>query len=560
MSNSKSLNPEQLYFIPLGGSEQFGVNLNVYELEGKLLVIDCGIGFANERYPGVDILLPDPIYLAQRKEDIVGIIITHAHEDHIGALPHLWSQLKAPIYCSKFTSNVLNHKFSEAKDCKDSVVNIIDHDDEIQLGPFQLSFIQVSHSIPDTLSVAIKTELGTVVHSGDWNLDKSPVIGDKTNENKFKELSNDNNIIAYIGDSTNSEFLKSKGSEKDVEKGLFKSFSECPGRIVVTLFASNIARVRSICVTARKLERKVCIIGRSLHTMIGCAKQSGYLLDLEEFVSEDEAAYFPEDKILFIVTGSQGEARAQLARIARGDHSTLKLGSGDTVVFSSKEIPGNEAAINHVKNNVLASGARIIEEKNSKHLIHVSGHPYQQDVCQMFQWLNPDLVIPVHGERVQLEAQADIAKECQIKHVLVPNNGSVVKIAPGKPEIIDHIETGLLALGTKRILNSDHASILQRRKLQYTGAMHVSIAMDSSGRLVSAPKLSTIGIIDTEDPEELLFEQELADEIKDIIRDISKEDLSNDHIVQEELRIALRRIVLHETGIKVKTTVHVVRV
>jgi ribonuclease J len=263
---------------------------------------------------------------------------------------------------------------------------------------------------------------------------------------------------------------------------------------------------------------------------------------------------------LFIVTGSQGEARAQLSRIARGDHSKLKLGPGDTVIFSSKEIPGNEVAINHVKNNVLASGASIIEDKNSKHLIHVSGHPYKEEVCLMYQWINPNLVIPVHGERVQLEAQARLAKDCQIQYVLVPNNGSVIKIAPGQPEIIDHVDTGLLAVGSKRILDSDHASILQRRKLQYTGAMHVSVVLDSVGRLMAQPKLSTIGIIDSEDPAELMFETDLADEVEDIMRDISKDDLKNDHLVQEELRIALRRIVLHETGIKVKTTVHVVRV
>jgi ribonuclease J len=560
MNKSNSLSPEQLYFIPLGGSEQFGVNLNVYEYDGKLLVVDCGIGFANERYPGVDILLPDPSYLTQRKEDIAGIIITHAHEDHIGALPYLWAQLQAPIYCSQFTSEVLKHKFSESKDCKGSSINIINSSDNIKLGPFELSFVDVSHSIPDTLSVAIKTDLGMVIHSGDWNLDDSLVIGEKTNEADFKKLSNDNDILAYIGDSTNSEFPKLKGSEKDVEKGLYKSFAECKGRIIVTLFASNIARIHSICAAARKHNRRVCVIGRSLHTMIGCAKQSGYLNDIEELITEDEAEYFPEDKILFIVTGSQGEARAQLSRIARGDHSKLKLGSGDTVIFSSKEIPGNEVAINHVKNNILASGASIIEDKNSKHLIHVSGHPYKEEVCLMYQWINPNLVIPVHGERVQLEAQAKLAKNCQIQHVLVPNNGSVIKIAPGQPEIIDHVDTGLLAVGSKRILDSDHASILQRRKLQYTGAMHVSVVLDKVGRLIAQPKLSTIGIIDSEDPEELMFETDLADEVEDIMRDISKDDLKNDHIVQEELRIALRRIVLHETGIKVKTTVHVVRV
>ncbi|MCE7886000.1 MAG: ribonuclease J [Alphaproteobacteria bacterium PRO2] len=549
---------DSLYFLPLGGSEQFGVNMNVYISGGKFLVVDCGIGFADERFPGIDLVLPDPEFLEQNREKIAGLVITHAHEDHIGAVAYLWKRLQCPVYTTRFTGAVLRGKLND-QGVKNVPVHVVKPNEEVDLGPFGLTFIPVSHSVPDTCSLLIETPEGNVLHSGDWNLDPKPVVGQRIDENDFKKAGQ-KNIIAYVGDSTNAEVPGRAGSESEVEKGLEAEFQKCKGRVAVTIFSSNVGRIISIVRAAQKCGRRVAVVGRSLHKMIDAAMECGYLRDVPHFLSEDEFEDVPPSELVMIVTGSQGEFRSALARLARGEHQSFALHRGDTVIFSARSIPGNERAVNDVKNNLSGAGVHIITPSDTDSIIHVSGHPCRDEIAEMYQWVMPQTVIPVHGERVQLEAHAAFARQCQIQNVIVPSNGTIIKLAPGRPVVVDHITTGLLAVDQKRIISADHGSISDRRKLQYTGAVHLSIVLDAKGVLKGEPKLDTVGLIDQQLSGEKSIEDSLYNEILDILEDMTDEDLGNDHFVEEELRIGIRRFFVHTLGFKPKTTVHVLRI
>lgn len=554
---SRQLDSEHLYFVPLGGSEQFGVNLNVYAYGGKLLAVDCGIGFADERFPGIDLLLPDPAFLEEQSDDLAGLIITHAHEDHIGAVAYLWERLNCPIYASAFTVEILQKKFEETG-LKNVPINVVEPMGEIKVGPFGVQFIPVSHSVPGTCSLLIDTPEGRILHSGDWNLDPKPVVDNPTDPKPFQEAGA-RGVLAYIGDSTNAEIPGRAGSESDVEIGLEAEFKKCNGRIAVTIFSSNIGRIISIARAAEKCGRSVAVIGRSLHRMIGAAHTCGYMNDLQEFVSEDDIDLIPRENLVIILTGSQGEYRAALPRVARGEHNALKLQEGDAVIFSARAIPGNERNINEVKNNLVAGKVHVITPRDTENIIHVSGHPYQGEIADMLSWVKPEIVIPVHGERTQLEAQAKFARSCQIKNTIVPNNGSLIKLAPGKPEIVDHVQTGVLAVDQKRIIKSDHQSITARRKLQYTGTAHMTIVLDGRGEIIGAPRLDTIGLIEEGGGEEQI-EARLIDNITGMIEDMSWEQRMDDGLIEEEVRIHIRRFCDHVLGFKPKATVHLVRV
>lgn len=553
------LDPDQIYFIPLGGSEQFGVNFNLYAYNGQWLAVDCGMGFADERLPGIDIVLPDPAFIEPFRKDLVGLVITHAHEDHIGAVAHLWPRLKCPIYCTEFTASVLKRKIDEVPASREAQIHIISAGKGTKAGAFGLQFINVSHSIPDTAALLIETKAGNVFHSGDWNLDPTPVLGKGTDADAIREIGK-KGVLAYVGDSTNAEVNGRTGSEAEVEKGLAKLFRECKGRIGITIFASNIARVQSIVRAAQASDRRVALVGRSLHSMVSSAVDCGYLRDIPDFISDEEIGYLPEEKQVMIVTGSQGEARAALARIARGDHQDISFGRGDTVIFSSRAIPGNEKEINTVRNNLSAAGVHVVTPNDTEHCIHVSGHPCRDEIADMLGWVKPRLVVPVHGERVMLEAQAELARKCQVPHVIVPNNGSVICLGPAVPEVIDHVPTGLLAVEKSRIISSNHTSITERRKLQFSGTVHVTLVINGRGDLIADPQISTVGLLDEDNPEEKRIMMDLMGEIEDTLADMVREDLYDDHAVHEEVRIGVRRFIQVVLGIKPKTTVHVVRV
>lgn len=556
-SNFKS-NPEELIFIPLGGSEQFGANLNVYGYQGKMLVIDCGIGFADEYYPGVDILLPDPTFLEDRHKDMAGMIITHAHEDHIGGVAHLWPRLKCPIFCTEFTAIILKKKLAENPECKGARIRILKQHEDVKIGPFTTTFIPVTHSIPESSAILIKTDMGKVLHSGDWNLDPKPVLGAPTNAETFKKIGSDG-LLAYVGDSTNAGVNGYSGSESDVEQGLKEVFSNCEQRIVVTMFASNIGRVRSICKAAEATNRHVAVLGRSLHRMIGAAKDCGLLDDVQDFIDEGDIGVIPRDKLVVIATGSQGEPRAQIARIARGDQKHFKLGAGDTVIFSARPIPGNEKEIIFVQNRLAGSKVNVINPRDTKHCIHVSGHPARDEIKQMYNWVKPEIVVPVHGERTMIEDQAQLARDCQISQAVVPQNGSVIRLAPGKAEVIDHVGTGLLAVEPGRIIDASHVAISDRRKLQFSGTAHASIVIDGQGNLIARPQLSMVGLVDEKNEEEAEFIEDLKDEIEDIVGSLKRAKMTTDDMA-EKIRINLRKDIFEVLKIKTKVSVHLVRV
>lgn len=516
-----------------------------------------GIGFADEYYPGVDILLPDPTFLEERYKDVAGLIITHAHEDHIGGVAHLWPRIKCPIYCTKFTAAILQKKLAENPECRGARVRIIKQHDPVGIGPFTATFLPVTHSVPDTSSLLIETDLGRVLHSGDWNLDPKPVLGEPTNAKTFQDIGKQG-VLAYVGDSTNAGVDGYSGSESDVEQGLAEVFKTCEKRIIVTMFASNIGRVHSICKAAEDNGRSVAVLGRSLHRMIGAAKECGYLDDVADFVDEGDIAAIPRENLVVIATGSQGEARAQIARVARGDQKNLKLNSGDTVIFSARPIPGNEKEINFVQNRLASAHINVINPRDTKHCIHVSGHPARDEIKQMYDWLKPEIVVPVHGERVMIEDQAELARSCQFQ-ALVPRNGSVIKLAPGKAEILDHVATGLLAVEPGRIISANHVAIAERRKLQFSGAAQASIVIDGKGNLLARPQLTLVGLIDDKDEEEQDFAEDLIDDIEDIMDALKRKRL-NDHDMSEKIRVSLRKNIFEVLRIKAKVSVHLTRV
>ncbi len=552
------LDPHALHFVPLGGAEQFGVNLNAYTYGGKWLGVDLGIGFADERHPGIDLLLPDPSLLAQAGADLLGLFVTHAHEDHVGAVPYLLPRLKCPVYCSRFTAKVLRGKIEELGP-KNADIRIVSPGDVVTLGPFTIRCVHVAHSIPDCLFLLIDTPAGRIAHSGDWHLDPNPVIGPPTDSQTLREAG-DAGLMAYIGDSTNAEVPGRAGAERDTERGLEAVFRESTGRIGVTVFSSHIARIRNIAKAAQKCNRRVALVGLSVQKMVAAAKACGFLKDIPDFIPVEEANALPCEKVVMVVTGSQGEARAALARIARGEHPYVRFRRGATVVFSSRAIPGNEKAIHAVKNNLAAGGIRVVSAQDTALPIHISGHPCREEITDMFGWLRPALVVPVHGERTQLEAHAELARACQVPAAIVPSNGSIVRLGPGTPGIVGQVPTALLAIDQGRIISADHAAIGARRKLQFSGAVHVTVVLDESGKVLAEPKITSVGLVDPAHPSEKGFDADISAEIVEILDDMTDEEIMDDIFLSEEIRIGVRRFVQHERGLKPKVTAHIVRV
>ncbi len=540
----------ELYFVPLGGSEEFGMNLNLYVNDGQFLAIDCGMGFADERYPGIDLLLPDPWLLAENKDKLAGLVITHAHEDHIGAVARLYERLACPIYTCAFTAVVLHRKLEE-EGIRHAPVHVIKPRKDLKIGNYTVQFIPVSHSVPDSCSVVVKTGHGTVLHSGDWNLDAAPVVGEKTQAEDFQKIG-EQGVLAYVGDSTNAQTDGFAGSESDVAVGLVKEFEQHKGKIAVTLFASNVGRLVSVARAAEKVGRSVVLVGRSLHNMAGAAYHCGYMDGVPDFVDAGDIGQIADENIVLVLTGSQGESRAALARVARGDSRDISLGRGDTVIFSARAIPGNERAINAVKNNLSAAGVQIVSPSDTKNLIHISGHPCRAEITQMLQWVKPSCVIPVHGERMQLDAQAALAEECQVNHVIVPNNGSVIRLAPGAPKVVDHVETGVLAVDQRRIIPVTHQSITARRKLQYSGAVHVSLVLDEDYAILGDIRIDTVGLSCNRHDDCIV--DDIERHILGVLDDCDEEAADD---IAEDVRRSVNRYIKNELGIKPKTNVHV---
>ncbi|HCM83931.1 MAG TPA: ribonuclease J [Alphaproteobacteria bacterium] len=547
---------DKVTFLPLGGCGEFGVNLNLFSHNDEWLMVDFGMGFAGDELPGIDIILPDIKFIEERKEKLLGILITHAHEDHIGAIPHLWMRLRAPIYATPFTAQVIRMKMKEAGLLEQLILYEIPLGGSKKFGPFEVQLINVAHSIPEPNLLVIKTPVGNIVHTGDWKFDDSPVEGSTTNRKTLQNIGKEG-VLALIGDSTNAATPGRSGSEGDLSKSLNKIFLRYPDRrIVVTSFASNIARLKSVALAAKAAGRVMALAGRSLWRMNEAARKTGYMTDLPPFLSEREATMVGPGEIVIMATGSQGEPRAAMARMAAGDHPQLDLSPNDVVIFSARAIPGNEKDIARVQTNLRARSVNVITDHEE--FVHVSGHPAYDDVMDLIQWLKPKVLLPVHGEVYQLQAHAKIGEALQVPQILIPRDGDVIELTTEGAKVVDEVHHGLLCLDGKKVVPVTDQAIKSRVKLAELGTVLVSLAIDEDGSLVSDPAISTHGIYDEAGQE--AGEMELMEIVIAAIEDLDDRHVMRDESVEQAARIAVRRAVNQSHGRKPVAEVHVHRV
>ena len=489
---------EDLVLLPLGGAGEIGMNFNAYGCgppdERHWIVVDCGVVFGRESAtPGVDVIMPDIRFLAEQRESVLGIVLTHAHEDHIGAIGQLWPQLECPIYATPFTARLIQEKLIEAG-LKDRVrVTVVPLGGKIALGPFAIEFVTLTHSILEPNALAIRTPLGLVVHTGDWKIDPDPLVGDVTDSQTLRALGNDG-VLAMVCDSTNALVHGESGSEARVRQSLFDLIGTLKGRVAVTAFASNVARLDSIVRAAHAHGREVALVGRAMHRIVGAARDTGYLSDLPHIIDESEAAELPPHRVLYLCTGSQGEPRAALARIASAEHPTVSLGPGDSVIFSSRIIPGNELAIFSLQNKLAGLGVEVLTERD--HFVHVSGHPARDELAQMYQWVRPKIAVPVHGELRHMMEHARLARSLQIPQAVVIQNGQMLRLAPGAAEVIDETPSGRLHLDGKVLVEEGRGHARARSALAQAGFIAVTIPLDSKNRVAGDPSLILEGIPD----------------------------------------------------------------
>ncbi|MDJ1304805.1 MAG: ribonuclease J [Candidatus Midichloria sp.] len=509
--NFKELKKE-LLFLPLGGSGEIGTNLNVYHYKGKWLIVDMGIGFADNHFPGVEIIVPNINFLIEKRKDIVGILLTHAHEDHIGAVPYLWSEIQIPIYTNNFTATVLKAKLNEHGLSGKAPIHILKNNSKIDIGPFNIELINITHSILENNGIMIRTKAGNIFHTGDWKIDDNPTLGELTDEKRLKELGKEG-VLAMIGDSTNIFNEGRSGSEGDLEKSLTTLINDCKkGMVVVTTFASNAARLYSIANAAKKAKRRVTLTGRSLWRMYRAARDCGYLNDIDEFLDEKGIQGLSREEILIISTGCQGEPLAAVSKLANNSHQFLKLIPGDTIIFSSKIIPGNDRKIFDLFNRFCKMGVEVLTERD--HFVHVSGHPGQEEVAMMYKYLKPKIAIPVHGEAVHIHAHAKFAKQNGCKYSIEITNGEVLKLSEEGPEKIGRVEAGYMLIDGESILDEASPVIKSRRKIRDNGAVFVTLNLLAKGKRseILEAHVSATGLLDKTDDRELIktIEEEIA--------------------------------------------------
>ena len=546
---------DELLFLALGGAGEIGMNLNLYGHAGKWLMVDLGIAFGDDSTPGIEVVMPDPAFIEERRDALVGIVLTHAHEDHLGAVADLWPGLRAPVYATPFAASVLRRKLIDAGLVDEVPVTEIPLRGKFSVGPFDLEMITMTHSIPEPNALAIRTKFGTIFHTGDWKIDPEPLIGDLTDEAMLKRIG-DEGALAMVCDSTNVFVEGEAGSEAMVRENLKKLVRKQKGRVAVTCFASNLARVESIAVAAVAAGRHPVMSGRALHRMIEAAQECGYLLDFPPCIEEPEAGYLPREKVLFICTGSQGEPRASMAKLANREHRDLVLEDGDTAIFSSRIIPGNERSVGRMHNALMSKGVKVITDREAD--IHVSGHPARDELVRVYQWVRPKIALPVHGEVRHMIEHAALARACQVPETIVAPNGTLVRLAPGPAQIIDHVPTGRLARDGDGgpVIPVDAASFRERRKLLWQGAAATTLVLDGKGRALAPPKVSLRGI-DDEDGE---LAEDIVEALQEMVAKLSANDRRDDKRIEEAARQAVRRVIRTQLGKKPLTDVHIVRI
>ena len=560
MASAKS-QQDELVFLPLGGCNEIGMNLNAYGFgppgNRRWIIIDVGVTFGGDDTPGVDLICADPTYL--EGEVIDAIFLTHAHEDHIGALGLLLGRLDhAPLYATPFTAELIKGKLEE-RGWEDANVTELSLGGKVSIGPFDVQYITLTHSIPEPNALAIKTPLGTILHTGDWKIDPDPVLGDALDDETLEALGDDG-ILAMVCDSTNVFIEGESGSEGTVREALIELIGSLKGRIAVTTFASNVARVSSILNAAESAGRSVCLVGRSMHRITDAAKTVGILSKSIQFVDEVDAGFLPPENLLYLCTGSQGEPRAALSRIARDEHKHVVLGEGDTVIFSSRVIPGNESNIYTMQNALAERGIRIITDKMTEKPIHVSGHPCRDELRRMYQWVRPKVAVPVHGERRHILEHAAYAKSLQISDAVTPRNGDLIRLAPGKARIIDEVPHGRLLLDGPNLIPEAAEGMRERRKLAYSGILSVAVALEETGHIADGPIVTAKGFseVDGRAADESLIDIEEAAE--EALQKTRRQSRQKDEEVEQVLRRAVRKSAEHIFGRRPIVDVNILRV
>jgi ribonuclease J len=545
-----------LAFLPLGGTGEIGMNLNLYRCNGKWLAIDCGIGFGGSELPEVDVMMADPGFIADRRDNLLGLVITHAHEDHIGAVAHLWPQLRCPVYAGPFAASVLRRKLGEANLAHKVPLHTIPLGGQFQLGPYDMTFLRVTHSVPEAQSLAIRTPYGTIVHTGDWKLDADPLIGEPTDVEAFARLGREG-VLAMVCDSTNALVEGHSGSEADVRRNMAALVRQLKGRIAVTCFATNVARVESIAMAAEAAGRRVALFGRSLRNAEASARECGYLKGVGPFISEDEADDLPDDQLLIICTGSQGEQRSAMSKIAADVHPRISLGEGDTVIFSSRMIPGNERAVLRMQDELTRGGCRVMTADD--HMVHVSGHPARDELKKLYALVKPRYAVPVHGEWRHLQEHASLAREMGSTPILV-EDGDVLRFAPlsgnEAPDVVEGVPVGRLAIDGDRLLPLDGGVLGARRKMLFNGVVVASLAVDQSGRVIGMPQVSAPGLFEMTDLEPGQIAADLARSVTELPANLKREDDG----LREAARAALRKAVSRRLRKRPTVEVHLLRV
>lgn len=541
MSFNLQSHQDDFLFIPLGGSNEIGINVNVYHYKGKLLIVDCGSGFADDFLPGVDMLVADMNFIEKNKDKVVGLVITHAHEDHLGAVQYLWNDIKCPIYATTFTANFLKLRLAEYSFAKQVKITEVKPGGKIDLNPFSVEMISLTHSAPEMQALLIKTDAGNVLHTGDWKFDPAPLVG-PASDLKTLQKCGDEGVLALVCDSTNVFNSGTSGSEGDLRVSLVNIIKSCKKMVVATTFASNLARLDTLIHAAAQAGRKVILSGRSMHRMYSAAQASGYLVDIAPLVDERDFGRHKREEIMIIATGCQGEPLAATAKMASGSHHSIKLAPEDTVIFSSKIIPGNEKKIYRMFNHFVRSGIEVITEHD--HFVHVSGHPAVDELKHMYELVRPQVCIPVHGEPVHIHEHAKFARKCGVPHAVEVENGSVVLLSKGGTKVIDTVENGYLGVEGNYLLPIDSPIFKTRRRLREAGVAVITIILGRDGKMVAKPVVSIPGCLDPHEDVDLL--KSIRDELYEAISFATNSKQKKD--VEEVARNIVRNILRDEVG------------
>ena len=550
---------KELLFCPLGGAGEIGANMNLYGYgnpgEHNWIMVDIGVTFADDTLPGIDLIYPDPGFIVEKKDNLLGIIVTHAHEDHIGAIAHLWPKLKCKIYATPFTAVLIKEKFKEKNVDINNHLKIVQLNGIIDLDPFRIEYVSMTHSILEPNGLKIKTPAGVVLHTGDWKIDENPMVGKNIDIDKLKQIGNEG-VLAMVCDSTNIFTVGRSGSEETVRRSLLKIMERLKKRIVITSFASNVARMETIFYCAEKTGRQISLVGRSMHRIFKAAKQCGYLKDIIDPIDPREAKNISREKIIYLCTGSQGEPMGAMMRISSYTHPDVFVEKGDTVIFSSKIIPGNEKKLYKLHNQLVKDGIEVISEENE--FVHVSGHPNRDEMKDMYSWIKPKCVIPVHGEHRHLMEHISFAKEMQVPHPVLVENGDIVKIFPGdKPEVYDKAPSGRLYLDGNISVHEDSQSIKERKNLSSNGYLEVTLLITSKGNIHDNPILSFRGLPIYEEDE---FTYGLENVIEKITKSFKIGSRKQEHNLIDALKIACRKFTKEKTGKKPYTNINLVNI